>query len=632
MGTADYMAPEQVTDSHSVDIRADIYSLGCTLYRLLAGRPPFSGAAYPSTFEKMMGHARDPIPPIRELRADIPEGLVAVLDRMLAKKAADRFGTPGDVAAAVAPFAAGSDLPRLLSRDVSHNAAAAGASFSIDTDVWRSSAMEGTKPSGTRVRPGPRRLARWLRHVPARRVGLVTAAAGVVLFSVVVLIQKGRGPVTRLEAPDGSNIRIHSSSQLEVNLPETLPVDETASPPQSPLAERSLRVLWQIELREAVQNAITRVSLTPDGKHLIVFHNTASPVARVEKIDAQTGQVLWKRRKDLGGGNSATGWVDQQGNLYLTSVPYPVSVEEGRQNWRRGDSKIWKYDPELQRELWQYQEPGKGFEYVYSVLTDRQGSVFAAGYTGSQVGEGSRCVKLTANGSRVWDCLTSYGDADAYCEAIAVDSQGNLFRAGHDNPGNNAFMRGRILGHRASDGSVFLDVAVPEASSTVSGIHVDVQGGLFAAYTYDLHRDRSASNKEKVVVARLDREGRFVWRKPLNGEGMYLSKGALLSGGPQAFYIIYRKQTGAAYFPGLAEVSVTGDVVWMATLDLPAWVPFAPATIDLGRRMIYLGLNHVDDYRSSKVVAVALPEPGAARETPSHASPPAANATGSKGK
>jgi serine/threonine protein kinase len=65
MGTADYMAPEQWEASHSVDIRAEVYSLGCTLHTLLTGRPPFGGAEYDSVMKKMAAHAQDNSTPDR---------------------------------------------------------------------------------------------------------------------------------------------------------------------------------------------------------------------------------------------------------------------------------------------------------------------------------------------------------------------------------------------------------------------------------------------------------------------------------------------------------------------------------------------------------------------------------------
>jgi serine/threonine protein kinase len=102
LGTADYMAPEQWGDSHAVDVRADVYSLGCTLYHLLAGAPPF--AARP---DKRKAHAEAPVPPLRQHRGDIPAGLVAVLDRLLARDPACRYGTPAAAAEALEPFAAG---------------------------------------------------------------------------------------------------------------------------------------------------------------------------------------------------------------------------------------------------------------------------------------------------------------------------------------------------------------------------------------------------------------------------------------------------------------------------------------------------------------------------------------------
>ncbi len=96
-----------------MDIRADLYSLGCTLYRLLAGRAPFEDAAHGTLYSKLQAHEQESPPPIGEFRRDLPRRLVAILDRLLAKEPAQQFSAPGELAAALAPLAAGSDLPAL---------------------------------------------------------------------------------------------------------------------------------------------------------------------------------------------------------------------------------------------------------------------------------------------------------------------------------------------------------------------------------------------------------------------------------------------------------------------------------------------------------------------------------------
>ncbi|MCY2990987.1 MAG: serine/threonine-protein kinase, partial [Planctomycetota bacterium] len=115
MGTADYIAPEQVRDSHSADIRADIYSLGCTLYHLLAGRTPFNGEKYGSAFDKMLAHVQESPPSVLEFRKDLPQPLVVLVERMLAKRPDERFAVPGEVAAALASFTSGCNLAALVS-------------------------------------------------------------------------------------------------------------------------------------------------------------------------------------------------------------------------------------------------------------------------------------------------------------------------------------------------------------------------------------------------------------------------------------------------------------------------------------------------------------------------------------
>ena len=104
MGTFDYMAPEQAFDPHGVDGRADVYSLGCTLFFLLTGQSPYTGSEYRQPLKKMLAHASQPVPSLQRLRPDAPQELESLLQRLLAKKPTDRFATPQDVATALTPF------------------------------------------------------------------------------------------------------------------------------------------------------------------------------------------------------------------------------------------------------------------------------------------------------------------------------------------------------------------------------------------------------------------------------------------------------------------------------------------------------------------------------------------------
>ena len=104
IGTADYIAPEQARDPCLVDIRADIYSLGCTFYFLLTGQPPFRGN---SLMQKLLQHQDAERPRVQEARPDAPEALDAVIQRMMAIRPEDRYAIPLLVVGALRPFLPG---------------------------------------------------------------------------------------------------------------------------------------------------------------------------------------------------------------------------------------------------------------------------------------------------------------------------------------------------------------------------------------------------------------------------------------------------------------------------------------------------------------------------------------------
>ncbi|HEU4648859.1 MAG TPA: protein kinase [Gemmatimonadales bacterium] len=98
VGTPAYMSPEQATADRDLDGRSDIYALGCVLFEMLTGQPPFAGSGPRATMTRQV---MEPAPPLRALRPDAPEPLERVLTRALAKEPAERFPTAGDFARAL---------------------------------------------------------------------------------------------------------------------------------------------------------------------------------------------------------------------------------------------------------------------------------------------------------------------------------------------------------------------------------------------------------------------------------------------------------------------------------------------------------------------------------------------------
>ncbi len=101
VGTPDFIAPEQIRDAKSADIRADIYSLGCTLYYLLTGGPPFRRE---HLFDVYKAHESAVATPLNLVRPEVPVELAAVAAKMMAKEPARRFQTPAQVAQSLVPF------------------------------------------------------------------------------------------------------------------------------------------------------------------------------------------------------------------------------------------------------------------------------------------------------------------------------------------------------------------------------------------------------------------------------------------------------------------------------------------------------------------------------------------------
>ena len=171
VGTVDYMAPEQARNSKSADVRSDIYSLGCTWYHMLTGQPPFSDG---NLTNKLHGHASASRPDPRDLNESVPEGVVHVLQKMMAVAPKERYQSPTDL------------LTDLESSDLMRDALAENLHAALSEGVHTEPGSKSPKPAASRKRTLPPRKKRRKKKkksmagVSADQVKIAGVAIGVI--------------------------------------------------------------------------------------------------------------------------------------------------------------------------------------------------------------------------------------------------------------------------------------------------------------------------------------------------------------------------------------------------------------------------------------------------------------------
>lgn len=271
VGTVDYIAPEQAQNARTADIRADIYSLGCSLFFLLTGKPPFPGK---DVAEKLSARVMGDIPSLSIARPDVSPALERVVAKMMARNPADRYQTPDEVAKALE-----------VHTEAKQKAALTDTPASL---IPTKTAPVPTEPSTPESDTAPSVSNKRNPTAPSHRSMVAVAVMAIVALFLLALVVGG-GAVYWLGSNGGLG---HSGTQAEAK--SSQPDGPTAPAPALPKTKAALQpnnpMPIQESKKEEVRKGPVKVNLGPNKQTPI----QESKKEESPKSPAKNGPTSWK--------------------------------------------------------------------------------------------------------------------------------------------------------------------------------------------------------------------------------------------------------------------------------------------------------------------------------------------------
>jgi serine/threonine protein kinase/WD40 repeat protein len=381
VGTVDYVAPEQAENARTADIRADIYSLGCTLFYLLTGMPPFQGD---DLVEKLGARLQGNAPLVRESRPEVSPALEGILAKMLARNPNDRYQMPGDVAKALEPHA----------RDDRQPASSA-------TRISVAATLTSLQPAAERQR----------RHIVKGFVWMAMGCAGVVLlfgivagFIAVIGLNSARNDNKATAIVGGENLDGNTKPSAKAS--DAKKTAASATPEIWP-------TIWKTLASMPTARSLLAAATSPDGRiYAIGGEDDRGRLDTVEVYDPSTN--TWAKAAPMPTArNHLAAAVGSNNRIYaIGGANSPNTVEA--------------YNPSTNR--WTIESGTHTGRHGLAAVTGPDGRIYAIGGI-DPGGKSLNTVEAFDTKSNIWATVASMPTARAYL-AAATGPDGRIYAIG----------------------------------------------------------------------------------------------------------------------------------------------------------------------------------------------------------